>query len=213
MELYGYWRSSASYRVRIGLNYKGLDYHSIPVHLLRDGGEQHQTSYRQLNPNGLVPTLVDGSHVVHQSLAILEYLDETCAGPKLLPGDAAQRATIRALSLDLAAELQPLINLRVQQYLTQQLQVSEQAKQAWLQEWFGRAFQAFETSLHETAGDYAVGDSFSMADACLVPQVYSALRFGIELADYPQLERLYQKLLSLDFVQAAAPEQQPDAQV
>ena len=213
MELYGYWRSSASYRVRIGLNYKGLDYHSIPVHLLRDGGEQHQTAYRQLNPNGLVPTLVDGSHVVHQSLAILEYLDETCTGPKLLPGDAAQRATIRALSLDLAAELQPLINLRVQQYLTQQLQVSEQAKQAWLQEWFGRAFQAFETSLHETAGDYAVGDSFSMADACLVPQVYSALRFGIELADYPQLERLYQKLLSLDFVQAAAPEQQPDAQV
>lgn len=212
MELYGYWRSSASYRARIALQYKGLDYRYIPVHLIRDGGEQHQTAYRQMNPNGLVPTLVDGPTIIHQSIAIMEYVDEQYSGPKLLPGSAAQRSAIRALSLDLAAELQPLINLRVQQYLTNTLQQTAEQKQAWLDEWFGRSFKAFETSLHETSGVFCVGDQFSMADACLVPQVFSAERFGIDMSAYPYMQKLYQNLLELEWVQAAAPAQQPDAE-
>lgn len=212
MELYAYWRSSASYRARIALNFKQLDYQYIPVHLLKEGGQQHQLAYRQLNPNGLVPTLVDGRTVVHQSLAIMEYLDERYPGPQLLPGKAAQRAQIRALSLDLAAELQPLINLRVQQYLSGVLAVPDSAKQQWLAHWFQQAFSAFEVSLQDSNGDYCVGQQFSMADACLVPQVYSAERFNIDLSPYPLLRQVYQHLVTLPWVQAAHPSQQPDAE-
>ncbi|KFZ31775.1 maleylacetoacetate isomerase [Pseudidiomarina salinarum] len=212
MELYGYWRSSASYRARIALNYKRLDYNYLPVHLLNDGGEQHKQAYKQLNPNELVPTLVDGRNVVHQSLAIMEYLDEKYPGPALLPGKAANRAVIRAMSLDLASELQPLINLRVQQYLTKQLGVSDEGKSAWLQHWFKLSFTAFETSLNDNAGTYCVGDEFSMADICLVPQVYSAERFGIDLSDYPCLREVYGRLSDLPWVAAAHPSKQPDAE-
>ncbi|WP_127348138.1 maleylacetoacetate isomerase [Pseudidiomarina mangrovi] len=212
MELYGYWRSSASYRARIALNFKRLDYQYLPVHLLRDGGQQHQQAYRQLNPNGLVPTLVDGKTVIHQSLAIMEYLDEKYPGPALLPGKAADRAQIRAMSLDLASELQPLINLRVQQYLSGTLKLDDQAKKAWLAHWFAKAFASFEISLIDHGGNYCYGDLFSMADACLVPQVYSAERFGIDLTAYPRLQAMYQKLLELPWVAAAHPSKQPDAE-
>ncbi|MRJ40931.1 MULTISPECIES: maleylacetoacetate isomerase [Idiomarina] len=213
MELYGYWRSSASYRARIALNYKQIDYHYIPVHLIKEGGQQHKQAYRQLNPNGLVPTLVDGKVILHQSLAIMEYLEDTHPQPSLLPGNAQQRGAIRALALDIASELQPLINLRVQQYLSQQLEVSDNAKQAWLQHWFKQSFQAFERNLEEVAGVYCVGDQFSMADVCLVPQVYSAQRFGIALDDYPIMMGIYQRLLELPCVAAAHPSKQPDAEV
>lgn len=212
MELYGYWRSSASYRARIALNFKRLDYQYLPVHLLRDGGQQHQQAYRQLNPNGLVPTLVDGKTVIHQSLAIMEYLDERYPGPALLPGKAADRAQIRAMSLDLASELQPLINLRVQQYLSGTLKLDDEAKKAWLAHWFGKAFASFEISLIDHGGDYCYGNLFSMADACLVPQVYSAERFGIDMKPYPRLQAMYQKLLELPWVAAAHPSKQPDAE-
>ncbi|CAI8163263.1 MAG: Maleylpyruvate isomerase [Pseudidiomarina mangrovi] len=212
MELYGYWRSSASYRARIALNFKRLDYQYLPVHLLRDGGQQHQQAYRQLNPNGLVPTLVDGKTVIHQSLAIMEYLDEKYPGPALLPGKAADRAQIRAMSLDLASELQPLINLRVQQYLSGTLKLDDEAKKAWLAHWFAKAFASFEISLIDHGGDYCYGNLFSMADACLVPQVYSAERFGIDMTGYPRLQAMYQKLLELPWVAAAHPSKQPDAE-
>ena len=212
MELYGYWRSSASYRVRIGLNFKGLDYQYRPVHLLRDGGQQHQQAYRQLNPNGLVPTLVDGKTVIHQSLAIMEYLDETYQGPLLLPGTAADRAQIRAMSLDLASELQPLINLRVQQYLSATLALDDDAKRAWLVHWFARAFASLEVQLIDHCGDYCYGKQFSMADACLVAQVYSAERFAIDLTPYPRLQAIYAGLLELPWVAAAHPNKQVDAE-
>jgi maleylacetoacetate isomerase/maleylpyruvate isomerase len=212
MELYGYWRSSASYRVRIALNFKRLDYQYLPVHLLRDGGQQHQQAYRQLNPNGLVPTLVDGKIVIHQSLAIMEYLDEKYPGPALLPGKAADRAQIRAMSLDLASELQPLINLRVQQYLSGTLKLDDEAKKAWLAHWFEKAFSSFEIQLIDHSGEYCYGNLFSMADACLVPQVYSAERFGIDLTPYPRLQAMYQKLLELPWVAAAHPSKQADAE-
>ncbi|PTB86254.1 maleylacetoacetate isomerase [Pseudidiomarina aestuarii] len=212
MELYGYWRSSASYRARIALNFKRLDYNYIPVHLLKEGGQQHKTAYRQLNPNGLVPTLVDGPVVIHQSLAIMEYLEEKYPGPALLPGKAAKRAAIRALALDLAAELQPLINLRVQQYLSQELSVTDAQKKAWLDHWFQQSFSAFEQSLHETSGEFCVGDEFSLADVCLVPQLYSAERFGIDVSAYPYLTRIGKRLLELPWVEAAHPNLQSDAE-
>ncbi|WP_411368973.1 maleylacetoacetate isomerase [Pseudidiomarina salilacus] len=212
MELYGYWRSSASYRARIALNYKQLDYNYIPVHLLQDGGQQHQQAYRQLNPNGLVPTLVDGQVILHQSLAIIEYLDEKYPTPSLLPGAPRQRGAIRAIALDFASELQPLINLRVQQYLKQELQVTDAQKQAWLDHWFQQSFTALEKNLEEVSGTYCVGDEFSLADVCLVPQVFSAERFGIDLASYPLLQKIYKGLLELPWVAAAHPTQQPDAE-
>ena len=212
MELYGYWRSSASYRARIALNYKQLDYNYIPVHLIKEGGQQHKQSYRQLNPNGLVPTLVDGTVILHQSLAIIEYLEETHPQPSLLPGNAQKRGAIRALALDIASELQPLINLRVQQYLVRELGADDAAKQAWLQHWFKQSFTAFERNLEEVSGKYCVGDEFSLADVCLVPQVYSAERFGIALDDYPLLQGIYQRLLELPWVAAAHPNKQLDAE-
>lgn len=212
MELYGYWRSSASYRVRIGLNFKSLDYQYRPVHLLRDGGQQHQQAYRQLNPNGLVPTLVDGKTVIHQSLAIMEYLDEAYPGPLLLPGTAADRAHIRALSLDLASELQPLINLRVQQYLSDILTRDDEAKKAWLGHWFAKAFTSFERQLVDHGDEYCYGKQFSVADACLVAQVYSAERFAIDLTPYPRLQAIYARLLELPWVAAAHPNKQVDAE-
>ncbi len=212
MELYGYWRSSASYRTRIALNFKKLDFNYLPVHLLKDGGQQHQRAYRQLNPNGLVPTLVDGPVILHQSLAIIEYLEDKYPEPSLLPGTPQQRGAIRALALDLASELQPLINLRVQQYLKKELEVSDAQKQAWLDHWFAESFTAFEKNLEEVSGTYCVGDAFSLADVCLVPQVYSAQRFGIKLDDYPLLMGVYERLLELPFVAAAHPNEQPDAE-
>ncbi|RWU12235.1 maleylacetoacetate isomerase [Pseudidiomarina gelatinasegens] len=212
MELYGYWRSSASYRARIALNYKQLDYNYIPVHLIKEGGEQHKLSYRQLNPNGLVPTLVDGTVILHQSLAIIEYLEEKHPKPSLLPGNAQKRGAIRALSLDIASELQPLINLRVQQYLVRELGADDAAKQAWLQHWFKQSFTALERNFEEVSGTYCVGEDFSMADVCLVPQVYSAERFGIALDDYPLLRGIYARLIELPWVAAAHPNKQPDAE-
>ncbi|MFC7159958.1 maleylacetoacetate isomerase [Pseudidiomarina halophila] len=152
MELYGYWRSSASYRARIALNFKNIDYNYVPVHLLKDGGQQHQQAYRQLNPNGLVPTLVDGQVILHQSLAIIEYLEEKYPDPSLLPGKPKQRGAIRALALDLSSELQPLINLRVQQYLKQQLKVTDEQKQEWLNHWFAESFKAFEKISKKSQG-------------------------------------------------------------
>ncbi|MEA3587130.1 maleylacetoacetate isomerase [Pseudidiomarina sp. 1APP75-27a] len=212
MELYGYWRSSASYRARIALNFKKCDYNYLPVHLLKDGGQQHQQAYRQLNPNGLVPTLVHGQVILHQSLAIIEYLEEKYPRPSLLPGSPRQRGAIRALALDLCSELQPLINLRVQQYLKQQLDVSDEQKQAWLDHWFTESFTAFEHSLNEVSGEYCVGDEFSLADVCLVPQVYSAQRFGIDLDAYPLLQSIYGRLQELPWVAEAHPDKQPDAE-
>ncbi|CAB0149896.1 Maleylpyruvate isomerase [Pseudidiomarina piscicola] len=212
MELYGYWRSSASYRARIALNFKELDYNYLPVHLLKDGGQQHQQAYRQLNPNGLVPTLVDGQVILHQSVAIIEYLEDKYPQPSLLPGDAKQRGAIRALALDLSSELQPLINLRVQQYLKQQLEVTDAQKQAWLDHWFAESFKAFEKNLEEVGGTYCVGDEFSLADVCLVPQVASAQRFGIDLTPYPVLMGIYERLEDLPYVRAAHPSKQPDAE-
>jgi maleylacetoacetate isomerase/maleylpyruvate isomerase len=199
MKLYGYWRSSASYRVRIALNLKGLAYEYEPVHLVKDGGQQHSEAYRKLNPARLVPTFLDGDVRLNQSLAIIEYLEECYPKKPLLPSAPADKARVRALAYDLACELQPVTNLRVLQYLTGELNCSDEQRSAWIANWVERSFTAFEQRLTEY-------------DICLIPQVYNAQRFNLDLTAYPTLMAVHERLQALDAVQQARPENQADAQ-
>lgn len=217
MRLYGYWRSSASYRVRIALALKGIAYDYVPVHLLKNGGEQKGIEYAQLNPAQLVPTLEltdseSGETVrLNQSLAIIEYLDACFPAHPLLPANPLKAAQVRTLALDMAADLQPITNLRILQYLTGTQGQPDSAKQAWIEHWIAAAFAAFEQRLATTAGKYCVGDSITLADICLVPQVYNAKRFGVDLIAYPRLKEIAERLAEHPAFIAAAPEQQPDA--
>lgn len=210
MKLYGYWRSSASYRVRIALYLKGLDFEYEPVHLVKDGGEHKLEAYGKLNPAHLVPTLVDGDFELNQSLAIIEYLD-ALAGPLLVPADPKRAAIVRMLALDMACDLQPIANLRVLQYVSGVLEAGDVGRQAWIEHWVTKAFAAFEKRLEKHAGVYCVGDTVSLADVCLVPQVYNAKRFNVDLSPFPKLMQVYENLQQLEAFQKAAPEQQPDA--
>lgn len=210
VKLYGYWRSSASYRVRIALNLKQIEYEYVPVHLVKDGGQQHSTDYAKLNPAELVPSLVDGELVLTQSLAIMEYLD-TKAGPRLVPEHPERAAIVRSMALDMACDLQPITNLRILQYLSGTLECTDEKRQQWIEHWVRQAFGAFEQQLQRHAGIYCVGDTISMADVCLVPQIYNARRFNIDLTAYPILRQVEQNLMQLEAFQKAVPEQQPDA--
>ncbi|RPE79608.1 maleylacetoacetate isomerase [Vulcaniibacterium tengchongense] len=212
LRLYSYWRSSAAYRVRIGLNLKGLAYDTVPVHLLRDGGEQHQDAFRAANPQRLVPVLQHGGHVQRQSLAILEYLDETWPEPPLLPRDPGERQRVRALALAVACDIHPLNNLRVLQYLERRWQVPQPEREEWIRHWIGEGFAALETMLagDPATGRYCHGDAPGLADCALVPQVYSARRFGVDLGPYPTLVRIEQACLALPAFAAASPDAQPD---
>lgn len=211
--LYGYWRSSAAYRVRIALNLKGLPYESRAVHLVNNGGEQHAPDYTALNPQELVPSLVDGGRVFTQSMAIIEYLDETHPTPALLPADAEGRARVRALAQVVGCDVHPLGNLRVLQYLVSEFALDESAKGVWSRHWIGEGLRALETMLagHVATGRFCHGDSPTMADACLVPQIYNAIRWKLPLEDYPTIQRIYDACQSLDAFQRAAPEAQSDA--
>ncbi|HEV2680360.1 MAG TPA: maleylacetoacetate isomerase [Rhodanobacter sp.] len=213
--LYGYWRSSAAYRVRIALNLKGLSYESRPVHLLHDGGQQHAADYRALNPQELIPCLLDGDRVITQSLAIMEYLDEMHPEPEtaLLPVDARGRAQARALAMTVACDIHPLGNLRVLQQLETQFGANEEQRAAWSRHWIASGFKAMEAMLTDNAatGRYCHDETPSMADACLVPQVYNALRWKLSMDDYPTLWRIYQACNELEAFRLAAPEVQPDA--
>lgn len=211
MKLYTYYRSSAAYRVRIALNLKGLPWEAVPVHLAR--GEQHQDGYRNLNPAGLVPALDDGGQLLTQSLAIIEYLDETHPEPALLPGDALARARIRALAQSIACDIHPINNLRVLQYLSGELGVSEAQKNAWYRHWIERGLEAFERTLEAqgTSGRYCVGDTPTLADVCLVPQVYNARRFDSRIEHLPNVLRIVAECDRLDAFSLAAPERQADA--
>ena len=211
--LYSYWRSTAAYRVRVALNLKGIDYSLEPVHLLRDGGEQRRPAYLALNPQGLVPTLVDGEVTISQSSAICEYLEETRPEPPLLPDAAADRARVRSLVQIVACDVHPLNNLRVLQYLTGELGADETAKTSWYRHWVARAFAALETNLAGDArtGAFCHGDRPGLADVFLVPQIYNAERFECDMSGYPTLRRINATCLSLDAFRRAAPEAQPDA--
>ena len=213
--LYGYWRSSAAYRVRIALNLKGLSYETQPVHLLRDGGEQHAAAYSALNPQQLIPCLLDGDRVITQSLAIMEYLDEMHPELEtaLLPVDARGRAQVRALAMTVTCDIHPLGNLRVLNRLESQFGADEEQRAEWSRHWIATGFKAMEAMLVDSAatGRYCHGETPSMADACLVPQYYNALRWKVPLDDYPTLRRIYQACNELEAFQHAAPEAQPDA--
>jgi maleylacetoacetate isomerase len=214
MKLYTYFRSSAAYRVRSALNLKGLAYDSVPVHLARSGGEQHQPEYRLINPAGLVPALEDGGEVLTQSLAILEYLEEAHPEPPLLPGDAMQRARIRALALAIACDIHPVNNLRVLQYLTREFGADEASKNAWYRYWVETGLTAVEAMLR-TVPDHArfcFGDVPTLADVCLVPQVFNARRFQCDLSSMPRILRVAGHCETLDAFRLAAPENQPDAE-
>ncbi len=212
MKLYAYWRSTAAYRVRIALHLKGVVFESIPVHLVRNGGEQHKTSYAEINPNHLVPTLVDGDFILHQSLAIIDYIESTQPGLSLYPDCIQTKAKVKALALDIACEIHPLNNLRVQQYLSNELCISNEAKSAWIDYWMRIGFQAFEKQLVLTAGCYCFEDQITIADICLVAQVYNAKRFNVDLSSYPYINRVVDNCNKLEAFQLALPENQPDAQ-
>ncbi|UHL65465.1 maleylacetoacetate isomerase [Paralcaligenes sp. KSB-10] len=214
MKLYSYFRSSAAYRVRIALNLKGLRYETMPVHLLRHGGEQLSDAYRALNPTALVPTLVDGDLTVGQSMAILEYLEETHPEPALLPADAPGRARVRAIAQIIACDIHPLDNLRVLRYLKHEMNVSEEAKNAWYRHWVVEGLTAIEKLLagKPQTGRYCHGDRPGFADLCLVPQVANARRFECDLGAMPTIVRIDAACAELPAFQQAAPANQPDAE-
>ena len=212
MILYGYFRSSASYRVRIGLNLKGLNYESRSVHLLRNGGEQHTAEYRRLNPLGRVPTLLDGAAALPQSLAILEYLEERHPQPPLLPADPVQRARARALALTIACDIQPLQNTSTTAYLRERLGLDKDAVHTWLGHWIGQGLRAVEAMLAEWGGDgpYCLGATASLADCCLVPQCYAARRFKQSFDELPLIARIDAHCRAQQAFARAAPELQAD---
>ena len=214
LRLHSYWRSSAAYRVRIGLNLKGLRYQTVPVHLVRDGGEQHQADYAALNPQQLVPTLTHGVRVIRQSLAILEYLDEAWPSPRLLPMTARDRARVRSLAQLVAADIHPLNNLRVLRYFENTWSVPQAERDEWVRHWIVEGFSAMEALLADDAatGTYCHGQTPGLADCCLVPQVFNARRFGVDMAAFPTIARIEEACLELPAFADARPEKQPDAQ-
>lgn len=212
LKLYAYWRSSASYRVRIALNLKGLAYEIVPVHLVRDGGQQFSDEYRKLNPQSRVPLLVDGDFALNQSLAILEYLESLHPQPALLGGDVRTQARIRAFCQTINADIQPLQNTGVLKYLGETLQIGEAARNVWLRHWITRGLAALDDGLRDTPETpFVFGSSASWADCLLVPQVYAATRFGCESARYPRLARVAAHCATLPAFQHAHPDAQPDA--
>jgi maleylacetoacetate isomerase len=214
LKLYTYWRSSAAFRVRIALNLKGLSYESVPTHLLHDGGQQHQAAYRAVNPQGLVPALDDDGTLITQSLAIIEYLDEMHPQPPLLPTDAPARAAVRAMAYAIACDIHPINNLRVLQYLRRELEHDDATVTRWQQEWMQRGFAALELWIARASGDglHCHGRAVTLADVCLLPQVFNARRVQLDLAPYPKLAGVARHLESLPAFAAARPEAQPDAE-
>lgn len=210
MQLHTYFRSSAATRVRIALAWKGIEWDPAYVHLLKDGGQQRQAAYRDLNPQGLVPTLVDGDAVIPQSLSILEYLEEKYPTPALLPADAGDRAKVRAMALAVVADIHPLNNLRVLNYLRGSLGLGEDAVTAWIAHWIAEGFAALERMVE--GPDFCLGAGPTFADLCLVPQMFNARRFGVDLAAYPTLVSIDAHCQTLAAFQVAAPGQQGDAE-
>jgi maleylacetoacetate isomerase len=212
MKLYGFHRSSAAFRVRIALNLKGLDYEQAAVHLRR--GEQRAPDFLKLNPQALVPALIDGAAVLTQSLATIEYLDETHPDRPLLPSTAEGRARVRALAQIIACEIHPLGNLRVLQYLAKELKQDEPTVQRWFNHWIALGFAAFEALIagHRETGAFCHGDQPTLADVCLVPQVFNAKRYDLDLKPYPTLMRIFERCMAQPAFDRAQPSKQPDAE-
>jgi maleylpyruvate isomerase len=214
MKLYNYFRSSASFRVRIALNLKGLPYEYAVVHLTRDGGQQFLPEFRQLNPDGLIPVLDDDGNTLTQSLAIIEYLEETHPEPPLLPRGAVDRAYVRSVALAVACEIHPLNNLRVLRYLVRKLGVTEEQKNTWYRHWVEEGLAAIEARLLAQArtGRFTLGDAVSLADVVLVPQIFNAQRFDCRLDHVPTIMRVFNHCMELPAFADAQPARQPDAE-
>jgi maleylacetoacetate isomerase len=214
IKLYSFFRSSASFRVRIALNLKGLPFDTTSVHLSKGGGEQFAPEFKSLNPAALVPVMVDEGQALTQSLAIVEYLEERYPTPPLLPQGAADRARVRAIALSIACEIHPLNNLRVLGYLTKQLGLSDEEKNAWYRHWVETGLATVEALLADDprTGAFCHGDTVTLADICLVPQIFNAQRFNCKLEHAPTVMRIFERCLSLPAFADAVPARQPDAE-
>jgi maleylpyruvate isomerase len=211
VKLYSYFRSSAAFRVRIALNLKGLDYESVPVHLVKDGGHNRRPEFRAVNPQMRIPALVaPGGDVLIQSLAIIEYLDETHPDPALLPKDAIARAQARALAQIIACDIHPLNNVGALRYLKREMHQEQSAIDAWYHHWVSEGFEAFEALAQP--GPYACGNKVTVADLCLVPQVYNARRLKVPLEKFPKIVGIDAACLKLPAFDRARPENQPDTE-
>ena len=206
LKLFHYWRSSCSWRVRWAMKVKGVPYTDEPVNLLL--GEQRSQAFLQMNPLGTVPVLRTGNHVFTQSVAIIEWLEETYPTPALLPSNPTDRMRVRQLSMIMAADTQPLQNLAAQKYYS----ADAEKRKTNAQHWITKGLQAYESIVQQTAGTYSVGSQLSMADICLVPQCYNAERFAVDLSRYPTIHRIYKHCLTLKSCDQAAPHNQPGAQ-
>ena len=205
MKLYDYYRSTASYRVRIALNLKHIHYESIPIHLINHGGEQHQAAYLELNPQGLVPALDENGHILTQSLAIIENLEELNPDPALLPHSPLARAQVRSIAMIIACDMHPLNNLRVLQQLKNQFQATEDQVLVWYHRWLKEGFEAVENILQKLprTNHVCYGNVVSLADICLIPQVYNATRFNFSMDSYPLISEINDNCLTLPvFIQA-----------
>ncbi|MGB0934894.1 MAG: maleylacetoacetate isomerase [Alphaproteobacteria bacterium] len=210
--LYSYFRSSTSYRLRIGLNLKRVTYNTVPVNLRE--GEHLQPQFRAINPQGLVPALsLPSGRTLSQSMAALEYLEETVPTPSFLPGDTSQRARIRELANIIAIDIHPINNLRVLKYLSNNLNISEDDKNAWIKHWIYEGFEVLENHLQEFSqwGKYTCGSQVTLADICLIPQVYNAERFGCDMSRFPRIRDVTAACMELSAFADARPENQPDA--
>lgn len=215
LSLHNYWRSSASYRVRIALNLKKLRYEYVAVSLFEGGGQQHASAFHRLNPQELVPVLTDGERIVRQSLAIIEYLDETYHdhGQVLMPPTARERARVRALAHLVASDIAPINNLRVLDHLQETYFLTTAQREAWVRHWIEQGFRPLEEMLaaNPGTGEFCEGDAPTLADCCLLPQVYNAQRFGVDLGPFPTIRRIAEHCNSLEAFDLARPEKQPDA--
>jgi maleylacetoacetate isomerase/maleylpyruvate isomerase len=213
-KLYSYWRSSAAFRVRIALNLKGMDYEVIPIHLSKNGGEQLSEAYISKNPTRLVPLLDDGKNCIHQSLAIIEYLDEIQSTPALLPSSPIDRAWVRSLAMDIAIDIHPISNLRVLRYLIKQVGASNEAKDTWYQHWIKVGMDSLEKQLgaDPRVGRFAFRDQPGLIDICLVPQLFNAVSTKMDMSPYPTLMKIFNECMKLPAFIDASWEKQIDAE-
>jgi maleylacetoacetate isomerase len=214
IKLYSYWRSSAAHRVRIALNLKGLPYELIPVSLIANGGEHRSEDYRALNPQGKVPTLIDGERIVRQSMAIVEYIEESYEGEhRLMPSTPRERARVRSLAQIVACDIHPINNLGVMQYLEHEFNAPQVERDRWIKHWITEGFKGLEKLLetNPSTGQFCEGDEPSLADICLVPQVYNAYRWSVDMNQFPLIRRIFDECMKMEAFDRAKPESQPDA--